>query len=288
MDVADAVRPRGSVYDLINCAVILNGRYPVVFPCNVTGRCTLRRNFLDLGHHEERTDDLDGVYAGNQFHPLMPGKHVVSDVEAKFRDEGKLTFLSKAGTAVGAFKLVICGKACTYACLRLNAPMVSQPPGIAHEYACTKEITLHPVIHNIRIQTEGEPHITNVVVRVDEICTRKEAVIHLIKVIAEFRGNYKMLPVLCVLDVFRIPEKEARPWLETNVGAKAHMLCKGIFKADIGSACSVPDEIVPDSEILRGSNPATERNCRCKNSTPEYGGNCSHNTLRHKNRDNLS
>ena len=61
-----------------------------------------------------------------------------------------------------------------------------------------------------------------------------------------------------------------------------------IFKADIGSACSVPDEIVPDSEILRGSNPATERNCRCKNSTPEYGGNCSHNTLRHKNRDNLS
>ncbi len=183
----------------------------------------------------------------------MPWKYVVGYVEAKFRDKDHLALLPKAGAAVVAFKLVIGGKACRNAGFGLNAPMISKPPGIASKNAQADEISLQAVVLNLRVHAEGKTHVAYIIMRINDIHAGEPAVIHLVEIVAHFRGDKEMLPMRGVLLVFRVPEKETRPGLETGVCAYAEMLAYRIFKADIGRAGNIVQDIIADGKVLRKS-----------------------------------
>ena len=135
----------------------------------------------------------------------------------------------------------------------LKAPMISKPPGIASKNTQADEVSLQAVVLNLRVHAEGETHVTYIIMRINDIHAGEPAVIDLVEPIAHFRGDKEMLPMAGVLLVFRVPEKETRPGLETGVCAYAEMLAYRIFKADIGRAGNIVKDIIADGKVLRKS-----------------------------------
>ena len=152
-----------------------------------------------------------------------------------------------------AFKLVIGGKACGNAGFGLNAPVISKPPGIASKNTQADEISLQAVVLYLRVHAEGKTHVAYIVMRINDIHAGEPAVIHLVEIVAHFRGYEEMLPVTGVFLVLSVPEKEARPGLEAGICTHAKMLAERIFYADIGGTGNIVKDVVADGKVLRES-----------------------------------
>ena len=243
--VLDAVFP--GTGKIIQRTVLLDGNHPgFLLGQAVSG--TLGAFHLFQVHHKGHgsAEHGQGVRSGRGRPTcgtaslgLLSPDRVERHVQAQFGDHGSFPDFARLAAALVAVEAVIRGKARRYACFQFDSPMLKRPPRIARKQASGPVGTLDTIVHRLRIHVEGKFHRAHVKMRVDEICTGKETLVHLVQVIADLRHYGKVAPMRR-LAVVPVPGQPAGPCFDAGIGTHAPVVSNREFKADIGLRRCIP------------------------------------------------
>ena len=155
---------------------------------------------------------------------------------------------------MGTFVTAVGGKAGGYARLQFEAPVLSEPERATYSEPAAPEGALQTMVPNFRIESEREPDVADIVVRIDKVRTDEPTIKNATRPPADLRDHGEIAPATRVILHIPIPREPARPGLETGTEADADLVSDLEVHPDVGLGQPIPEKVGPDGKFERRLN----------------------------------